>query len=103
MYLKYLYSNKQIVNEISPIESMVIKVDGTDLFSEKDYSYFTDVIPYKKFKNSLPTGFYSYTFSLYPLEDQNSGHLNFTHFSNVELTVKSNVKSYNSFQPFQRP
>ena len=94
MYLKYLYSNKQIVNEISPIESMVIKVDGTDLFAERDYRYFTDVIPYTKFKNSLPTGFYSYTFSLYPLEDQNSGHLNFTHFSNIELIVKSNVESF---------
>jgi hypothetical protein len=97
MYLKYLFSNKKIVNEISPIESMVIKVDGTNLFAERDYRYFSDVIPYNKFKNSLPTGFYSYTFSLYPLEDQNSGHLNFSHFSNVELIVKSNVEAFEKY------
>jgi hypothetical protein len=97
MYLKYLYSNKKIVNEISPIESMVIKADGTDLFAERDYRYFTDVIPYNKFKNSSPVGFYSYTFSLYPLEDQNSGHLNFTHFSNVELMIKSNVDAFKKY------
>jgi len=97
MYLKYLYSNKKIVNEISPVESMVIKVDGTNLFAERDHRYFTDVIPYQKFKNSAPTGFYSYTFSLYPLEDQNSGHLNFSHFSNVELIVKSNEEAFKKY------
>jgi len=97
IYLKYLYSNKKIVNEISPVESMVIKVDGTNLFAERDYRYFSDVIPYKKFKNSTPTGFYSYTFSLYPLEDQNSGHLNFSHFFNIELTVKSNQEAFSKY------
>jgi len=97
IYLKYLYSNKKIVNEISPVESMIIKVDGTNLFAERDYRYFSDVLPYQKFKNSAPTGFYSYTFSLYPLEDQNSGHLNFSHFSNIELTVKSNQEAFKNY------
>ena len=90
MYLKYIYSDKKIVEEISPIESLTLKVDGTDLFSSRDYRYFSDVIPFNKFKNSLPTGLYTYTFSLYPLEDQNSGHLNFTNFNDVTLNVESN-------------
>jgi len=95
-----MYSNKQIVNEISPIESMSIKVDGTDLFAERDYRYFTDVIPYTKFKNTLPTGFYTYSFSLYPLEDQNSGHLNFTNFNDVELIIKSKLDAFDTHGPY---
>jgi hypothetical protein len=69
---------------------MTFKADGTDLFSSRDYRYFSDVVPYNKFKNNLPTGFYTYTFSLYPLEDQNSGHLNFTNFNDIVLKVESN-------------
>ncbi len=90
MYLKYLYSNKKIVEEISPLESLGFKVDGTDLFAARDYTYFSDVVPVTKFKNTSPTGFYTYSFSLYPLEDQNSGHLNFTNFEDVTMKIESN-------------
>lgn len=90
MYLKYQYSNKQIIEEISPIESLTLKVNGGDLFSERDWVYFTYAIPNQKFKNTLPMGHYTYTFSLYPQENQHSGHLNFTNFDDITLKVKSN-------------
>jgi len=67
------------------------------LISERNYKYFSDVIPYKKFKNSAQTGIYSYTFSLYPLEDQNSGHLNFSNFDNTEITIKSDEEAFKKY------
>jgi hypothetical protein len=90
LYLTYMFSNKVIINEISPIESMVFKANGTELFAERDHSYFTNVVPYQKFNNSLPTGYYVYTFSLYPLDKQYSGHLNFTNFDDIVIKITSN-------------
>ncbi len=90
MYLKYLYKNNVNIKETSLIHSLLIKINGTDLLSEQNYSYFTDLIPTQKFKNSLPIGYYSYTFSLYPNDDQYSGHLNFTHFDDTIIKVSSN-------------
>ena len=57
--------------------------------------YYNNVIPYTKFKNSLPTGYYTYSFSLYPLDDQPSGHLNFTNFDDITFIINSdsNVNS----------
>ena len=85
-----MFSTKVSTKEISPIESMVFKANGADLFAERDYSYFTNVVPYQKFNNSLPTGYYVYTFSLYPLDKQYSGHLNFTNFDDIVIKITSN-------------
>ncbi len=90
LYLKYMFSNKKIIEAISPIESMNIKVNGTDLFSPNNWRYFTYLTPYKKFKNTNPDGFYSYSFSLYPTEDQHSGHLNFSNFDDMVYKIESN-------------
>ncbi len=92
MYLKYQFSDAYETQTISPIESLLFKANGTALFSERDYTYFTDVVPYQKFNNSLPNGHYAYTFSLHPTEDQHSGHLNFSNFDDVIMRVKSNPK-----------
>jgi hypothetical protein len=91
IYLSYLYSNKMTVREVSPVQSMLIRVNGSDLFAERDWNYYTNVIPYQKFKNTLPTGYYTYTFSLHPTDDQHSGHLNFSFFDDVVVKVKSNM------------
>ncbi len=95
IYLKHQFSNVEETDSISPIQSLCFKANGTSLFAERDYTYFTDVIPYQKFKNSLPAGYYTYTFSLYPTEDQHSGHLNFSNFDDAVIKIKSNplVKS----------
>jgi hypothetical protein len=100
IYLKYQYRSNKIIKQISPIETIEIKANGTSLFGERDYSYFTDVIPYQKFFNSLPTGCYSYTFSLYPRDSQYSGHLNFSNFDDVVIKIKSTDKVDTSIDPY---
>ena len=99
-YLKYQYRSNKIIKQISPIETIEIKANGTSLFGERDYNYFTDVIPYQKFFNSLPTGYYSYTFSLYPRDSQYSGHLNFSNFDDVVIKIKSTEKVNTGNDPY---
>jgi len=105
IYLKYQYKNEIIVNEISPINSIMIEVNGERLFNAMDESYFNNIIPTQKYNNSIPTGYYCHTFSLNPLEKQFTGHLNFTNFDDVSITITSDnilpcniytvVKEYN--------
>lgn len=89
LYLQFQYSDKVFINEISPLQSLSIRVNGSEIFAARDSMYYNSVIPYTKFKNSLPTGYYTYTFSLYPLDDQHSGHLNFTNFDDITLIINS--------------
>ncbi len=90
MYLKYQYNTEIIWEEESFINNLTIKANGTDLFSKRDWSYFNSTIPVNKFKNSLPIGFHVYTFSLYPTDEQHSGHLNFSNFDDIVLKIESN-------------
>jgi len=90
MYFKYMYMNKKITTNISPLDKMLITANGCDLFTTKNWSYFTNLIPYTKFNSSPDIGYYVYTFSLYPLSAQPSGHLNFNHFDDVIFNITSN-------------
>jgi hypothetical protein len=101
MYLNYIYSTKKDTMMISPINTIKIKANGTDLFAKRDYSYYTNVIPVQKFNNNLPTGYYSYSFSLYPKEEQWSGYLNFTNLEDVVIEIESNFDSNGNPQPYQ--
>ena len=89
MYLKYMYSDKKIVNEISPVNNLLIRANGCDLFTTKNWSYFTNLVPHTKFKSSPAIGYYAYTFALNPLTDQPTGQLNFSHFDDVSIMVGS--------------
>ena len=108
MYLKYLYKNIVHKTEISPIDTFTMKVNGIDLLIAQNNSYFTNVVPYQKFQNTLPVGYYAYSFSLEPLSDQPSGQLNFSTFDSIVFNINSdnrvlsqpyylstNVKEYN--------
>ena len=75
---------------------MSIKINGVDLFSPRDYIYFQDIIPYQKFNNNLPCGYYTYTFSLFPNEMQPSGYLNFSHFDDISFNITSNINVLNN-------
>ena len=85
MYLKYTYSPKVHIEEISPVSKMKIQIDGTDLFSSQSSNYWNGVIPTTRFKNYVPQGYYSWTWSLNPLELQPSGSCNFSRFSGQSL------------------
>lgn len=90
MYLKYTYSPKVHIEEISPISLMKIQIDGTDLFSAQSSNYWNSVTSTMRFKNYVPQGYYSWTWSLNPLELQPSGSLNFSKLENVIILIESN-------------
>jgi len=90
MYIEYQYNTEIIYEEEPFIQSLTIRANGTDLFSSRDWLYFNSAVPVNKFKNSLPAGFYTYTFSLFPRDEQHSGHLNFTNFDDIVLKLESN-------------
>ncbi len=89
IYLEYEYSDEVYVNEISPLQNLSIRVNGSEIFAARDQMYYNSAVPYTKFKNSLPTGYYTYSFSLFPLDDQPSGHLNFTNFDDITFIIDS--------------
>jgi hypothetical protein len=98
MYIQYIYSNQVITNKISPIDTIQLKVNGTDLFAQRDSNYYTNVIPCQKFKNSLPVGYYCYSFSLEPNDMQWSGHLNFTNLDDIVIIVNSTSQNNGYYQ-----
>lgn len=99
LYLSNIYTNKQKINYISPIQTINIQSNGVDIVPQYEYNYFNSVIPYQKFHNSPPIGYYTYSFALNSYEQQPSGHLNFTHLENVFLKLTNNISSNNN-EPF---
>ena len=94
-YLQYQYCNNVLTNEIHLLEKLKISIGNIDIFTGFDNIYFNNVVPYTKYYNSLPTGYYVYTFSLNPIDDQPSGHINFTSIDNTVLSIKSYNQKYN--------
>jgi hypothetical protein len=90
LYYAYIYKYKIIRNPISPIQSLNLKAGGGDLFTTYDSTYFNLVVPYQKYFNSIDPGYYVYTFALYPLEKQPSGHLNFSVLDNLVVNSANN-------------
>lgn len=97
LYYTKIYNYKEIKTPIPIIESMVIKTNGKDLFKEINYTYFNKIIPYQKYLNSVDMGYHVYSFSLNPLDNQPSGHLNFSLFDDIVL------KSENNYQVVTKP
>ena len=90
LYYTKIYNYKEIKTPISIIESMVIKSNGTDLFKEISHAYFNKIVPYQKYLNSVDMGYFGYSFSLNPLDNQPSGHLNFSLLDDIVLKSKNN-------------
>ena len=95
LLIYYLKNNFKIDKEIiSPLNNILFKINGTDLFSVQPDKYYNTLIPYEKFKTTIPPYIYVYSFSLDPLTDQPSGHLNFTHFEDTSIILTSIKNSY---------
>ena len=92
LYYTKIYKYKEIKTPISVIDSIVIKSNGSDLFREIDSTYFNKIIPYQKYLNSVDMGYYVYSFALNPLEQQPSGHLNFSLLEDIVLKSENNIK-----------
>ena len=71
----------------TPISTLNIQSSGTDLFVPLPSDYFNVIVPYERYKTSVDLGFYGYSFSLYPLEKQPSGHINFTMLDDVVINT----------------
>ena len=97
LYFSKMFRYDVTNKPISPIQTMNIKAGGGDLFREIESDYFNVIVPYQKYNNSIDPGYYGYTFSLYPLENQPSGHLNFSLLDDVV------VKSTNNSQVITKP
>ena len=89
-YYGFVYKYEIVKNPISPIELMNLKAGGGDLFRSYDSNYFNLVIPYQKYFNSIDPGYYVYTFALYPLDKQPSGHLNFSVLDDLVVNTTNN-------------
>lgn len=90
LYYAYIYKYQIVRQPISPIISMNLKAGGGDLFTTYDSTYFNLVVPYQKYFNSIDPGYYVYSFALYPLEKQPSGHLNFSVLDNLVINSTNN-------------
>ena len=90
LYYTKIYNYKEIKTPIPIIESMTIKSNGTDLFKEISHTYFNKTIPYQKYLNSVDIGYHVYSFSLNPLDNQPSGHLNFSLLDDIVLKSENN-------------
>jgi hypothetical protein len=96
-YLKYQFYYQTINCDIPRINTLIFHGNGTELFSRRDNMYFNYVIPYIKFKNTLPVNYYVYSFSLNPLDEQFSGHQNFTNFDDSSITISSNSDIFEQY------
>lgn len=70
--------------------------NGKDRFSEKDFTFFNKLIPYKCHSRSPNTGIYVYSFAINPEEYQPSGSCNFSRINKAQLqTVLRNSTKEN--------
>jgi hypothetical protein len=99
LYFIYIYKNIINTLDISPIKTINIQSNGVDLVSTMDNNYYNTLIPYQKFYNSPPIGYYIHSFSLYPLDKQPSGHLNFNNLENITLNIETSITE-NDNEPF---
>jgi hypothetical protein len=95
LYLINIHLNQQHITEYSPVKYLNIQSNGIDFVPDYNQTYWNSVIPYTKFLNSPPIGYYCYTYSLFPTDNQPSGHLNFSKFNNIILNVTSDENVLN--------
>jgi hypothetical protein len=93
LYFTKLHKNITIANPINPILTLNIQSSGTDLFLPLKSSYFDTIVPYQKYKTSVDPGYLAYSFSLYPLEKQPSGHINFTMLDDVVINTVNDSRA----------
>ena len=95
IYLTTSYSNNYIEEKNDILQSMKISIDNKDLTTVNPMIYYNSLIPYKNFNNTLPPGYYVYTFSLHPLDNiQPSGFLNFENIDNVTIHLEVSEINY---------
>ena len=82
-WCKYSYdSNNQ---EINPFNNVTLSLESRILSDNESSLYYNYVVPYERFKNSIPIGLNVYWFELFPHEFQPSGFCNTTYIKKISL------------------
>ena len=79
--------------ELAPIDTVKLQLNGHDRFSERKGKYFSDVQTAQHLGVMSQAGIYLYSFALKPAEHQPSGTCNFSRIDNATLQLKMKVGS----------
>lgn len=74
-YFVYNYINKIIEEKVSPVKKLSYRINGKERLSVKDFKYY-NCLESMKYESTPEKGIGLYSFSLYPLSKQPSGHIN---------------------------
>jgi hypothetical protein len=84
--------------QLAPLWSAKLQLNGHDRFSERKGSYFNRVQPHQTMGRMPQSGIYMYSFALKPEEHQPSGTCNFSRIDNatLQLTFKHAANAANT-------
>ena len=83
--------------QLAPLESAKIQLNGQDRFSSRKGSYFNKVQPFQTIGSVVPAGVYLYSFALKPAGRQPSGTCNFSRIDNATLSLTYKTASVNAY------
>ena len=93
-YLKSEYKYIKVKNNESYIDSLYLTVDDRYLFKAMPSLYMNLLVPYKLYKNCDIDNNYVYSFSVNPLEhEQSYGYLNYNIYNSKQLVLNTLNKS----------
>lgn len=80
-------------DELAPIDTVKLQLNGHDRFSERKGRYFSEVQTSQHIGTMNSSGIYLYSFALKPAEHQPSGTCNFSRIDNATLQLKMKIAS----------
>lgn len=80
-------SDKTIKTIKNPIKSITLKMNGVEREQPHGGTYYTNLIPYTRGLSSLNDGEFIYSFALYPLLLQPTGHANYSEIPNSSIEI----------------
>mgnify|MGYP000394257940 FL=1 len=78
-------------DEIGPLNTFKLVLNGQDRFKEQKGKYFNQVQPFQHHTGSPYAGVYAYSFALKPEEHQPTGTCNFSRIDNAQVAVTANT------------
>ena len=73
--------------DVGPLNTFKLVLNGQDRFKEQKGKYFNQVQPYQHHTGAPCPGIYSYSFALKPEEHQPTGTCNFSRIDNAQVAV----------------
>ena len=80
-----------IEDEVGPLNTFKLVLNGQDRFKEQKGKYFNTVQPFQHHTGSPYPGVYAYSFALKPEEHQPTGTCNFSRIDNAQVAVTMNT------------